>query len=55
MLKNPVWDSHGVSTEDYLAKSKVEREQLILTYYNSMVNGEQLHFIDFFADVFYIF
>ena len=55
MLKKPVWDSHGVSREDYLAKSKVEREQLILTYYNSMVNGEQLHFIDFFADFFYIF
>ena len=52
MLKNSSWDFHGVSREDYLAKSMAEREQLFLTYYDSMLNGEQLHFIDFFEDVF---
>ena len=51
MLKNPVWDFHGVSKENYLAKSKAEREHLVLTYYNSMVNGDQLHFIDFFNPI----
>ena len=55
MLKNPVWDLHGVSREDYLAKSKAERAQLILTDYNSMVNGGQLHFIDFFEGAFNFF
>ena len=40
MQKNPVWDFHGVSREEYLHKSKGEKEQLVLSYYNSMVNGE---------------
>ena len=52
MLKNPVWDFHGLSRENYLAKIKAERKKLVLTYYNPMVNGKQLHFIDFFEDVF---
>ena len=55
LLKNPVWDFHGITRDDYLAKSKTDREQLILIYHNSMINGEQLHFIDFFEDVFYFF
>ena len=55
LLKNPVWDFHGITRDDYLAKSKTDREQLILSYHNSMINGEQLHFIDFFEDVFYFF
>ena len=40
MQKNPAWDFHGVSREEYLHKSKTEKEQLVLSYYNSMVNGE---------------
>ena len=44
MLKNPVWDFHGVSREEYLHKSKTEKEQLALSYYNSIVNGEQFHY-----------
>ena len=44
MLKNPVWDFHGVSREEYLHKSKTEKEQLALGYYNSIVNGEQFHY-----------
>ena len=40
LQKNPVWDFHGVSREKYLHKSKAEKEQLVLSYYNSMVNGE---------------
>ena len=55
LLKNPVWDFHGITRDDYLAKSKAEREQPILTYHISMINGEQLHFIDFFEGVFYFF
>ena len=45
MLKNPVWDFHGVSREDYLCKCKGVREQLILSYYNTMVNSEQITFL----------
>ena len=41
MLKNPVRDFHGVSREEYLHKSKAEKEQLVLSHYNSMINGEQ--------------
>ena len=28
--QNPVWDFHGVSREEYLHKSKAEKEQLVL-------------------------
>ena len=42
--KNPVCDFHGVSREEYLHKSKAEKEQLVLSYYNLMVNGEQFTF-----------
>ena len=34
-------DFHGVSTEEYLHKNKAEKEQLVLNYYNSMVNSER--------------
>ena len=42
--KNPVYDFHGVSREEYVHKSKAEKEQLVLSYYNLMVNGEQFTF-----------
>ena len=44
MQKNPVWDFHGVSREEYLHKSKAEKEQPVLSYYNSMENGERFIF-----------
>ena len=53
MQKNPPWDFHGVSTEEYLHKSKAEKEQLVLNYYNSMVNSERSIFqFVFFSGVF---
>ena len=42
--KNPVWDFHCVPREEYLHKSKAKKEQFVLSYYNSMVNGERFTF-----------
>ena len=44
MLKNPVWDFNGISRDDYLRKSKADKEQLLLNYYNQMKMGEQITF-----------
>ena len=51
MIKNPVWDFHCISRDEYLRKSKAEKEQLVLQYYSKMEMGEQLHFL-FIAIVF---
>ena len=55
MQKNPVWDFHGVPREEYLHKSKAEKEQLVLSYYNSMVNDEQYTFQFLFLRCFLTF
>ena len=34
MNKNPVWDFHGISRDEYLCKSKADKQQLVLHYYN---------------------
>ena len=44
MQKNPVRDFHDVSREEYLQRSKAEKEQLVLSYYNSVVNSEEFIF-----------
>ena len=44
LQKNPLWDFHGVSRGDYLHKSKAEKEQLVLSYYNSIINGDKFAF-----------
>ena len=41
MLKNPVWDFHCVSRN--LQRSKSDKEQRLLKYYNQMKMGEQIH------------
>ena len=51
MIKNPVWDFHCISRDEYLRKSKAEKEQLVLQYYNKMEMRELLHFL-FIAIVF---
>ena len=43
MLKNPVWDFHCISRDEYLQRSRVDKEQLLLKYYNQMKVGEQIH------------
>ena len=30
MTKNPVWDFHSISRDDYWRRSKAEKEQLVL-------------------------
>ena len=44
MSKNPVWDFHTISRDDYLRKSKADKEQLVLNYYNQMKMDEQIKF-----------
>lgn len=40
MLKNPIWDFHSLTREQYLALSKENKVELIKSYDNSMKNGE---------------
>ena len=41
MGKNSVWDFHAISRDDYLRKSKADKEQLLLNYYKLMKIDEQ--------------
>ena len=43
MLKNPVWDFHCISRDEYLQRSRADKEQLLLKYYNQMKMWEQIH------------
>ena len=45
MLKNPVWDFHCISRDEYLQRSKADKEQLLLKYYNNTKMGRQIHCI----------
>ena len=44
MARNPVWDFHSLSKEQYMAKGKKEKLRLIRQYYYEMKNGERLDF-----------
>ena len=62
MVKNPVWDFFCISKDDYLRKTKAEKEQLIISYYNQMKAGEQITFyclsrclLRFLSDFFILF
>ena len=48
MEKNPIWDFHSLSKEEYVAKGREEKLSLIKKYYNDMKNGELLFFFVFF-------
>ena len=41
VCKNPLWDYHCMTQEEYLQKTKSEKEQLLSTYYINMKNGEK--------------
>ena len=41
MSKNPLWDCHCMTQEEYLQKTKSEKEQIFLTYYIHMENDEK--------------
>ena len=45
LSKNPVWDFHNISREEYIAKSNPEKESLIVKYYNEIVRGKSLIYI----------
>ena len=45
MNRNSVWSFHCISRGDYLHKSKADKEQLVLSYYRQMKNGEQMKFL----------
>ena len=42
MLKNLVWDFHCISRDEYLQRSKADKEKLLLKYNNNMQKGEQI-------------
>ena len=44
MSKNPVLEFHVISRDQYLCKSKADKEQLVLQYYNKMKMGEKITF-----------
>ena len=44
MARNPVWDFHSLSKEQYMAKGKEEKLSLIRQYYYEMKKGERLDF-----------
>ena len=43
MVKNPVWDFHCISRDEYLQTSKSDKEKYLLKYYNQMKTGVQIH------------
>ena len=51
MCKNPIWEFQCISRDEHLRKSKAEKEQLVLNYYNNMKISELLLFF-FFVIVF---
>ena len=40
LSKNPVWDFHNISREEYIATSNSEKESVIINYYNELVKDE---------------
>ena len=49
--KNPIWDFHSLSKEEYVAKGREEKLLLIKRYYDDMKNGELLFFFLFFFGI----
>ena len=45
MSKNPVWDFHSLSKEQYMAKGRDDKLALTRQYYYEMKNGEQRSFL----------
>ena len=41
MPKNLLWDYHCMAQEEYLQKTKFEKEQLLSTYYLHIKSGEK--------------
>ena len=44
MARNPVWDFHSLSKEQYMARGKEEKLSLIRQYYYEVKNGKRLDF-----------
>ena len=44
MARNPVWDFHSLSKEQYMAKGKEEKLSLLRQYYYEVKNGKRLDF-----------
>ena len=42
MLKNLLWGFHCISRDEYLQRSKADKEKLLLKYDNNMQKGEQI-------------
>ena len=49
MNRNPVLEFHCISRDDSLRKGKADKEQLVLSYYRQIKNGEKITFLVSFA------
>ena len=45
LAKCSVWDFYDMSKEEYLNKEASEKEKLLISYYNKMVQGMNLLFV----------
>ena len=45
LSKNLLWDFHNISREEYIAELNLEKQSLIINYYNEMVKGKSLIFV----------
>ena len=45
LAKCSVWDFYDISKEEYLNKQASEKERLLISYYNKMVQGMNLLFV----------
>ena len=50
MAKNFVWDFHSLTKEQYLAKGRDEKLELMKNYYYTMKNGKPLLFLSFLSE-----
>ena len=49
MSKNSAWDFHSMTKEQYLAKSKDQKSELIKNYYCTMKNDEPFFYFCLFC------
>ena len=50
MAKNPVWDFHTLTKEQYLAKGRDQKLELMKNYYYTMKNDEPLLFLSLLSE-----
>ena len=49
LVKNPVWDFHSLTKDQYLAKGRDQKFELMKNYYYTKKNGQPLLFLSFLS------